>query len=30
MHDGMILLAAQAVGGASRALEIAVEYAKDR
>jgi alkylation response protein AidB-like acyl-CoA dehydrogenase len=30
MHDGIILLAAQAVGGASYALEITVQYAKDR
>jgi len=30
MHDGIILLAAQAVGGARYALEITVQYAKDR
>jgi alkylation response protein AidB-like acyl-CoA dehydrogenase len=30
MHDGIILLAAQAVGGARHALEITVQYAKDR
>lgn len=30
MHDGIILLAAQAMGGAERALEITVEYAKER
>ncbi len=30
MHDGIILLAAQAMGGAERALEITVQYAKDR
>ena len=30
MHDGIILLAAQAIGGAARALEITVEYAKER
>ncbi len=30
MHDGIILLAAQAIGGADRALEITVEYAKER
>jgi alkylation response protein AidB-like acyl-CoA dehydrogenase len=30
MHDGLILLAAQAMGGAERALEITVQYAKDR
>jgi len=30
MHDGIILLAAQAMGGADRALEITVQYAKDR
>ena len=28
--DGIVLLAAQAVGGADRALEITVEYAKER
>lgn len=28
--DGIILLAAQAIGGARRALELAVQYAKDR
>jgi alkylation response protein AidB-like acyl-CoA dehydrogenase len=28
MHEGIILLAAQAVGGAERALEITVEYSK--
>jgi alkylation response protein AidB-like acyl-CoA dehydrogenase len=28
--DGIVLLAAQAVGGAERALEITVEYAKER
>jgi alkylation response protein AidB-like acyl-CoA dehydrogenase len=30
MHDGIILAAAQAVGGAQYALEITVQYAKDR
>jgi alkylation response protein AidB-like acyl-CoA dehydrogenase len=30
MHDGIIFLAAQAAGGAERALEITVEYAKVR
>jgi alkylation response protein AidB-like acyl-CoA dehydrogenase len=30
MHDGAILLAALAMGGAERALEITVQYAKDR
>ncbi|GAC1315268.1 MAG: acyl-CoA dehydrogenase family protein [Acidimicrobiales bacterium] len=30
MHDGIILLAAQAVGGARHALEITTQYAKDR
>jgi alkylation response protein AidB-like acyl-CoA dehydrogenase len=30
MHDGIILVAAQAVGGARYALEITVQYAKDR
>ncbi len=30
MYDGLILLAAQAMGGASRALEITVDYAKTR
>jgi alkylation response protein AidB-like acyl-CoA dehydrogenase len=30
MHDAIILLAAQAMGGAERALEITVEYAKVR
>jgi alkylation response protein AidB-like acyl-CoA dehydrogenase len=30
MHDGVILLAAQAVGGARYALDITVQYAKDR
>jgi alkylation response protein AidB-like acyl-CoA dehydrogenase len=30
MHDALILLAAQAVGGADKALEITVQYAKDR
>jgi alkylation response protein AidB-like acyl-CoA dehydrogenase len=30
MHDGIILLAAQAAGGARYALEITVQYAKDR
>ena len=30
MHDAIILLAAQAMGGAERALEITVQYAKDR
>jgi alkylation response protein AidB-like acyl-CoA dehydrogenase len=30
MLDGVILLAAQAVGGARRALDITVQYAKDR
>lgn len=30
MHDGIILLAAQAMGGAQRALEMTVQYAKER
>jgi alkylation response protein AidB-like acyl-CoA dehydrogenase len=30
MHDGIILLAAQAVGGAQQALDLTVEYAKER
>ncbi len=30
MHDAIILAAAQAVGGAEKALEITVQYAKDR
>ena len=30
LHDGIILLAAQAMGGAERALEITVEYARER
>jgi alkylation response protein AidB-like acyl-CoA dehydrogenase len=30
MHDGIILLAAQAVGGARHALDITVQYSKDR
>lgn len=30
MHDGIILLAAQAVGGARYALDITVQYSKDR
>jgi alkylation response protein AidB-like acyl-CoA dehydrogenase len=30
MHDGVILLAAYAMGGAERALDITVQYAKDR
>ena len=30
MNDGIILLAAQAVGGARHALDITVQYAKDR
>jgi len=30
MHDGIILLAAQAMGGARRALEITVQYARER
>ncbi len=30
MHDGIILLAALAVGGADKALEITTQYAKDR
>jgi alkylation response protein AidB-like acyl-CoA dehydrogenase len=30
MHDGIILLGAQAVGGAERALEITVQYATER
>jgi alkylation response protein AidB-like acyl-CoA dehydrogenase len=30
MHDGVILLAAQAAGGARYALDITVQYAKDR
>lgn len=30
MHDGIILLAAQAMGSAQRALEMTVQYAKER
>ena len=30
MHDAVVLVAAQAIGGAERALEITVEYAKQR
>jgi alkylation response protein AidB-like acyl-CoA dehydrogenase len=30
MHDGIILLAAQAIGGADRALEETVQYSKER
>jgi alkylation response protein AidB-like acyl-CoA dehydrogenase len=30
MHDGIVLLAAWAMGGAEKALEITVQYAKDR
>jgi alkylation response protein AidB-like acyl-CoA dehydrogenase len=30
MHDAIILCAAQAIGGAERALELTVEYAKER
>ena len=30
MHEGIILLGAQAVGGAARALAITVQYSKDR
>jgi alkylation response protein AidB-like acyl-CoA dehydrogenase len=30
MHDGIIMLAAQAAGGAERALDTTVQYAKDR
>lgn len=30
MHDGIILLAAQAIGGADRALEMTVQYSKER
>jgi alkylation response protein AidB-like acyl-CoA dehydrogenase len=30
MYDGIILLAAQAMGGAQRALEMTVQYAKER
>ncbi len=30
MHDGIILLAAQAIGGAQRALEMMVQYSKER
>ncbi len=30
MHDGIILLAAQAVGGARHALDLTVQYSKDR
>jgi alkylation response protein AidB-like acyl-CoA dehydrogenase len=30
MHDGIILVAAQAIGGAERALEMTVQYAKER
>jgi alkylation response protein AidB-like acyl-CoA dehydrogenase len=30
LHEGIVLLAAEAIGGADRALEITVEYAKTR
>ena len=30
MHDGIVLLAAQAAGGASRALDLTVAYEKER
>ena len=30
LHDGIVLLAAQAAGGARHALDLAVQYAKDR
>ena len=30
LGDGLVLLAAQAIGGAARALELTVQYAKDR
>lgn len=30
LDDGLVLLAAQAIGGAQRALELTVQYAKDR
>lgn len=30
MHDGIICLAAQAIGGADRALEMTVQYSKER
>ena len=30
MHDGIVLLAAEAIGGADRALEITVAYSKER
>jgi alkylation response protein AidB-like acyl-CoA dehydrogenase len=30
MHDGIVLCGAQAMGGAERALELTVEYAKER
>ncbi|MEZ5170593.1 MAG: acyl-CoA dehydrogenase family protein [Acidimicrobiia bacterium] len=30
MHDGIVLLAAQAIGGAEAALDMTVQYAKDR
>ena len=30
LGDGLVLLAAQAIGGAERALELTVQYAKDR
>jgi alkylation response protein AidB-like acyl-CoA dehydrogenase len=30
MHDGIILVAAQSIGGAERALEMTVQYAKER
>jgi alkylation response protein AidB-like acyl-CoA dehydrogenase len=30
MHHGIVMLAAQAMGGAAKALEITVQYAKDR
>jgi alkylation response protein AidB-like acyl-CoA dehydrogenase len=30
MHDGIILLGAQAIGGAQRALEMTVQYSKER
>jgi alkylation response protein AidB-like acyl-CoA dehydrogenase len=30
MHDGIIMVAAQAIGGADRALEMTVQYSKER
>jgi alkylation response protein AidB-like acyl-CoA dehydrogenase len=30
MHDGIVMAAAQAIGGADRALEMTVQYAKER